>query len=114
MQQNYLPEKTGANDLLRDGFNDLAPHCDIHPVQKLTENEFHNDWNSRVKRASVVGGPQAAFRMQMEKRTFSRPLRLIGLPNSYSEMNTLLGRDDEITFNDMLGDWTHHPISEGL
>ena len=38
----------------------------------------------------------------MEKHIYSQPLRLNGLKNHYSEMNTLLGRDSEITYNDIL------------
>ena len=114
MQSNYLPEKKTANDFIREGFNDLAPHCDIHPVQKLTENEFSNSYENRVRSAEKMLGPQASLRMQMEKHIYSQPLRLNGLKNHYSEMNTLLGRDSEITYNDILSDWTHNPRCEGI
>ncbi len=64
----------------------------------------------------------------MEKHIYSQPLRLNGLKNHYSEMNTLLGRDSEITYNDILSgiyfvdiciyeysiDWTHNPRCEGI
>lgn len=39
----------------------------------------------------------------METQICSRPLRLSPLKNSFSELNTLWDRDDEITFEDVLG-----------
>lgn len=42
----------------------------------------------------------------METEICSRPLRLSPLKNNFSELNTLWDRDEEITFEDVLGGMT--------
>ena len=45
--------------------------------------------------------------MEVETQKCSRPLRLSPLKNNFSELNTLWDRDEEVTFEDVLGGTLH-------
>jgi len=75
-----------------------------HPVQHI-QKSWRADEESRksfvVKR---IFGTQMAMRFQMERDILSQFKRLPGLTSSFVGLETMLGTDEDIDFEDFLND----------
>ncbi|KAK8814834.1 hypothetical protein AV274_3470 [Blastocystis sp. ATCC 50177/Nand II] len=109
MSSKHLEYPKQPIDRLRDGFDKEPRRIDPHPLEESCSNVFTNEYENRKNNLKLIDGPYGSFRFEMETQICSRPLRLSPLKNSFSELNTLWDRDDEITFEDVLGDWTSNP-----
>eukprot|EP00741_Cyanophora_paradoxa_P020960 tig00021319_g20235.t1 len=98
--------KTGyLADPLREGFSSVKAECtSVHPVavvQKTWRNLCHEQKQAML---SNVYGAQFPLRQQMEQKILSQFHRLPGLQSSFVALDTMLGVDDDLTFEDILGD----------
>jgi len=59
-------------------------------------------WESKVARVSQIYGSHAALRLQMDRAVLSQFKRLPGMRSSFVGLDTMLGRDEEIGFEDYL------------
>ena len=82
---------------------------DPHPLEEKCKNIFTNEYEERKNNLRLIYGPYGSYGFERETEICSRPLRLAPLKNHYCELNTLWDRDEEITFEDVLGDWTSNP-----
>ncbi|KAK8799055.1 hypothetical protein WA171_005806 [Blastocystis sp. BT1] len=99
----------GPIDRVRDGFDKEPRRIDPHPLEEECTNVYTREFEERKNHLKNISGPYGSFRFELESEICSRPLRLSPLKNNFSELNTLWDRDEEVTFEDMLGDWTTVP-----
>lgn len=73
-----------------------------HPVEFIQQNFDVNQDNMRLSMLALTQGQHAVMRINMERNLASRVWRGPGLPSSKLGLETLLGRDDMISFEDVL------------
>lgn len=69
-------------------------------------------WDSKVARVGQIYGSHASLRLQMDRAILAQFQRLPGMHSNFSGLDTLLGRDEEIGFEDYLnGACLHHSVA---
>lgn len=125
-EKDRLPILRGPVDRLRDGqvaFKEtqLADHpvetiqkvvsvvhsllaCRLHVLTaSLLLQHFSNDFNTKMYTLGKIQGTHAAWERQMDRAVLSQIQRLPGgPPSSHALLDTLMGRDDKIDFEDIL------------
>lgn len=77
----------------------MAPH----PVEQVQATHLKNALDADLYRAERVYGRHAAWEKRMDLANAATIKRLPGLPSSHAALDTLLGRDDKIGFEDIFG-----------
>jgi len=100
---NDLPVLTTGRDTMRQGLgtiqNDKLP---VHPVQIIQDTHFRRENESRKMMLNRVFGVYFPMRLQIEETILSQFQRFPGLKSSFVGLETLLGMDEEIEFEDYL------------
>uniref|UniRef100_A0A0G4I9P7 Proteasome maturation factor UMP1 n=1 Tax=Chromera velia CCMP2878 TaxID=1169474 RepID=A0A0G4I9P7_9ALVE len=99
-----LRKKNFPNEALREGFppRDLGAG-EKHPVEKVQLDRLRNEEDFKLKMLSAVYGTHAPIRHKMECGMLAQCGRLPGLPSSLVGLQTRLGLDEKIDFEDVLG-----------
>ena len=105
MESKQLPVLTQPIDRMRSGFTALAFDANKpHPVE-YTQRTFEKQaFENKMKHLESVYGSHAAIRMRMEKAILSQFQRLPGLKSEFAGLDTILGKDEGISFEDFLAD----------
>jgi len=103
--QNSLPFAQHGRDNMRlkPGTlqGDLQP---VHPVQLIQKNHDRNQYETKKTMLAKVYGVHVPLRQSIEETILSRFQRGGGLKSSLVGLETVLGEDTEIRFEDYLGD----------
>jgi len=75
-----------------------------HPVEDIQKNWLRNQLETKHHMMGQVFGKHLPMQIRMELDILSQMQRLPGLPSSNIGMDTILGRDETIEFEDYLGD----------
>jgi len=77
--------------------------ADSHPVEAIQKNWLRNQLQTKHHIMGNVYGTHLPMRIKMEMNILSQVQRLPGLRSSHVGMDTILGRDETIDFEDFLG-----------
>eukprot|EP00658_Telonema_sp_P-2_P008727 TRINITY_DN1329_c0_g1_i2.p2 TRINITY_DN1329_c0_g1~~TRINITY_DN1329_c0_g1_i2.p2 ORF type:complete len:127 (-),score=30.42 TRINITY_DN1329_c0_g1_i2:485-865(-) len=98
----------GHTNALRDGMvGDCAARRaneTAHPVQELQHNFLRTKLDAKTRDLGNMFGSHMMMRRKMEEAILSRHQRLPGLKSEFVGLSTLLGRDDDFGFEDVLDD----------
>jgi len=75
-----------------------------HPVQHIQKNWVIDEASRENFAIKRIFGTQMNMRLEMEKEILGKPKRLPGLPSSFVGLETVLGTDEDIDFEDYLSD----------
>ena len=75
-----------------------------HPVEDIQRNWLRNSIETKHFMLGQMYGKHLPMQLRMESQILSQAQRLPGLPNSNLGLETILGRDETIEFEDYLGD----------
>jgi len=94
----------GLQDKLRYGFSPFPERPPCHPVDLMQQTHEKNTESLHQFTLSNVYGYHMVMKLQMEKAILSQFQRLPGLPSSFCGLETLIGNDEDIDFDDYLND----------
>eukprot|EP01138_Halocafeteria_seosinensis_P000771 gb/GECG01000792.1/.p1 GENE.gb/GECG01000792.1/~~gb/GECG01000792.1/.p1 ORF type:complete len:150 (+),score=23.09 gb/GECG01000792.1/:1-450(+) len=85
-------------------------------VQQIEENRLNQDWQQQLFQAQLVYGEHAALEMEMDRKILKQFQRLPGIKSSFLGLDTVVGREYEIDFEDYLGTEIEHerPTKPGV
>jgi len=110
MEAEGLQVLQGPVDHLRQGFNSWEQaHTQPHPVQ-LIQNRKDYEWKLKLDSVRRTYGSHMAMRLATEKQTHSRMRRLPGLESSHIAVDTVMGQDSSIDFQDYLNGMSPYVI----
>ena len=75
-----------------------------HPVESIQRDWLRSQLETKYHLMGLAHGSHLPMQMKMEASILSQVRRLPGLPSSHIGLDTLLGRDTTIDFEDYLGD----------
>jgi hypothetical protein len=102
MDSQGLQVLQGPVDHLRQGFNSWEQqYAAPHPVQ-IIQNRQDFEWKLKLDTVRRTYGSHMAMRLATEKQMHSRMKRLPGLQSSHIALDTLMGEDTSIGFQDFL------------
>ncbi|KXJ19511.1 proteasome maturation protein [Exaiptasia diaphana] len=94
----------GVPDRLRTGLSNVKDQIkDSHPLEFTEMNYTKNQQALDMRMLRNTQGLHAPLRLQMECAVTSKIQRLPCLPSSMIALDTLMGSDDSIGFEDILG-----------
>ena len=108
-----IPVARQPADLLRYGLKagrlDEAARAP-HPVEMLQQRlrEGH-EFDLKMDTVERIYGSAFAMRLKTERQALGQPHRLPGLPGTRAGLETVLGKDTDVQFEDMLGQPEHRP-----
>jgi hypothetical protein len=73
-----------------------------HPVEEIQTKSFEQELHTRHKLVALALGSQVPLRMEIERRILGQFHKHPGFQTAQPGLDTLLGRDEEITFEDFL------------
>merc|ERR1719378_331675 len=73
-----------------------------HPVERLVLDHTRRSEQQEMMTKALIYGQHAPLKAKMEREILSQFQRLPGLPSSMIGLETLLGKDDKIEFEDVL------------
>jgi len=99
-----MPMMRAPQDQMRTGLQSpLAQQSSMgHPLQASFRS--HDEFTMKCDMIRRVYGPAAAMRLKSERKVAEDIERLPGLRSSYLTLQTVLGEDDTISFEDVLND----------
>eukprot|EP00943_MAST-04B_sp_MAST-4B-sp1_P004316 g4316.t1 len=74
-----------------------------HPIEEVQRKLPQTEFQSKVSHRARVFGPASALHLHMDRSIMSRKQRLPGLPSRLIGLETVLGKDETIQFEDYLG-----------
>ena len=74
-----------------------------HPIEEVQRKMPQTEFQAKVAHRARVFGPAAALHLHMDRAIMSRKQRLPGLPSRLVALETVLGKDETIQFEDYLG-----------
>eukprot|EP00743_Colponemidia_sp_Colp-15_P001981 GILK01002154.1.p1 GENE.GILK01002154.1~~GILK01002154.1.p1 ORF type:complete len:126 (+),score=14.27 GILK01002154.1:228-605(+) len=105
MDGKQLPFLSTPHDTFREGFRSLQHDVmDKHPVETMQKMHFQTEEQTKMKMYGSLYGTHLPLRLNMERSILAQFGRLPGLPSSHVGLDTMLGRDEEIVFEDYLND----------
>ena len=83
----------------------------LFPAQRLSQ-----DWQQQLFQAQLAFGEHAALEMEMDRKILKQFQRLPGIKSNFLGLDTVVGRDYEIDFEDYLGAGIEHerPTKPGV
>ena len=107
-----LPITSGPHDVLRAGFRSLEHETRApHPVAGLQRSLRDAEWEGRLDMVRRIYGSHLAMRLATEKLACSRLQRQPGLEASNVNLDTVLGTQTKIGFEDFLNPPTMRPVA---
>lgn len=98
-----IPVLRAPADVLRGGERTLAVEAKAaHPVEVAQARGAALKLEGELYRLERVYGKHAAWERRMDLAAAAATARLPGLPSSHAALDTLLGRDATIAFEDVL------------
>lgn len=99
-----MPVISGSTDPLREGASvSMADAMRVgHPVESLQRDALTSPWERKVYSAQRVYGGAAAMEMRLDRAILSQFQRGPGLESSFAGLDSLLGRDETLGFEDYL------------
>merc|ERR1719231_954620 len=88
---------------LRETAQDVYSLPNAHPVQAIQDNWLRNELDTKHRVMANVYGAHMPMQIRMELDILSQVQRLPGLPSSRLGLETILGRDEMIDYEDFLG-----------
>lgn len=85
-----------------------------HPVEKMLLTEPHRAEQQEMMAKAMIHGMHAPLRLKMERELLSSFQRLPGLPSSLVGLETVLGRDETIEFEDIFNLDANAPVPKNL
>lgn len=73
-----------------------------HPVEEMQLSLAPQQWENEVRHVERVYGPGQAMRMRMDRAMLAQFQRAPGLPSGFVGLDTILGRDIKVGFEDVL------------
>ncbi|KAJ7350227.1 hypothetical protein OS493_037690 [Desmophyllum pertusum] len=93
----------GVPDQMRTGFSNVKSALTTsHPLEASEKNFLQNQEMLDFKMLRNTQGLQAPLKLQMERAVASKIQRLPCLPSSMVALDTLMGTDESIGFEDFL------------
>lgn len=93
----------GVPDQMRTGFSNVMSGLTIsHPLECTEKNFLQNQELLDFKMLRNTQGLQAPLKLQMERAVASKIQRLPCLPSSMVALDSLMGTDESIGFDDFL------------
>ncbi|GAB5032192.1 proteasome maturation factor ump1 [Nannochloropsis oceanica] len=80
-----------------------------HPVQAFQATRKEREFSARLDTIARLYGVAAAMRMKTEADILSQICRAPGLPSSFVGLETVLGTDETVEFEDVLNDPQERP-----
>lgn len=100
---NCLPIYQGPSDVLREGFYSNEHHFILASnIEKLQKNSKQSEWISKLMSVKKAYGSSLAMRLAAEKSIMSSNQRLPGLPSSTIALDTVIGDDLHLSFENYL------------
>ncbi|GJQ15159.1 hypothetical protein GpartN1_g6950.t1 [Galdieria partita] len=80
------------------------PNClkTKHPVEEIQDKNLEQELQARHKLVALALGSQVPLRIDIERRILGQFHKLPGFQTTQPGLDTILGRDEEITFEDFL------------
>lgn len=85
-----------------------------HPVEAIVDNAPQHAWDSKIHAAERTFGMHMGLRMRMDRAILSRVQRGPGLKSEMVGLETLLGQDTNLEWEDVLGDPFERPEMPSL
>jgi len=85
-------------------FSSHAKSLPPHPVQAIQDHRVEREFEQQQVALGKIFGSHMPLRLNMEQHILAQRQRLPGLPNHYVGLETLLGLDEELDVEDVLGD----------
>jgi hypothetical protein len=102
MEQEGLAILTGPVDHMRQGFSSFEQsHLAQHPI-RLLQNRAEQEWKFKLDTIRRTQGSHMAMRLATERAMMDRMRRLPGLAHSTIGLQTVIGTDEQIDFQDFL------------
>lgn len=73
-----------------------------HPVESMQAGWAKQQWDNDLHHAERVWGPGMAMRMRMDRAILAQFQRAPGLESDFVGLDTILGRDIKVGFEDVL------------
>jgi proteasome maturation protein len=93
----------GCNNLQRGFYNVANTLSPLHAIEQVLEEKDYFTEERQLEVLRYTQGFAAPIKICLERKLFSRPLRLPGLPSSQILLDVALGNDESIDFEDYLG-----------
>jgi proteasome maturation protein len=104
MEGKQLPIAHLPGDVLRYGLEARATQAGPkHPVEVIQFNRVEREFEGKLDTVRRIYGSGLAMRLKTEAAELSRPLRLPGLPSTLPGLETIMGKDETVDFEDFLG-----------
>ncbi|XP_077559461.1 proteasome maturation protein [Haemaphysalis longicornis] len=101
----------GVHDMMSHGFpsvkNSLAA---CHPLEESERNYEENSRKMQLALTRSIQGLHAPLKLMVERKAALKVGRLPFLPSSNSMLETLDGRDETITFEDLYNEFTESEV----
>eukprot|EP00615_Pteridomonas_danica_P013530 CAMPEP_0114344140 /NCGR_PEP_ID=MMETSP0101-20121206/11188_1 /TAXON_ID=38822 ORGANISM="Pteridomonas danica, Strain PT" /NCGR_SAMPLE_ID=MMETSP0101 /ASSEMBLY_ACC=CAM_ASM_000211 /LENGTH=122 /DNA_ID=CAMNT_0001479323 /DNA_START=38 /DNA_END=406 /DNA_ORIENTATION=+ len=103
-----MPMVRAPTDQMRFGLQTplAAETTQGHPLENFREQ---NEFEMKCDLVRRTYGGAAAMRLKAERHAVEQIQRLPGLPSSFTSLQTVLGEDETITFEDVLNDPFERP-----
>ncbi len=103
MEQDGLPLYSGPVDHFRLGFRSLENEMtSMHPIARAQKSQNSSVWGMKLDTVRRNYGSHMAMRLATEKSIFDHSHRVQGLESSNISLQTLMGSDSSISFDDFL------------
>ncbi len=102
-QESGLPLYSGPVDHIRMGFRSLENEMNgQHPIARAQKAQGEQVWGTKLDLVRRTYGSHMAMRLATEKSIFNHSRRVQGLESSNISLQTMMGTDGSITFDDFL------------
>ncbi|KAG5180094.1 proteasome maturation factor UMP1 [Tribonema minus] len=110
MEQKSLPVARQPADILRYGLTSMQQEAqDTHPVEAIQRSRVRGEFELKMDMAQRVYGSGFAMRLRTEAAALSQAQRLPGLLSSRVGLETVLGNDETLDFEDFMGTPENQP-----
>mmetsp|Transcript_23479 Transcript_23479/g.52954 ORF Transcript_23479/g.52954 Transcript_23479/m.52954 type:complete len:127 (+) Transcript_23479:88-468(+) len=108
--ENMMPVMRAPADQMRHGLQTpMALETNQgHPLESALRS--HDEFAQKCDMVRRIYGCAAAMRLKSERTAAEQIQRLPGLPSSFVALQTVLGEDDTINFEDVLNDPFERPV----
>jgi len=105
MESHSIPFLRETKEILINGISPLKDERVLaHPVQHIQNNWLIDEISRENFALKNTFGSQMVMRLEMEKEILGQFRRLPVLPSSFVGLETMLGTDEDIDFEDYLDD----------
>jgi proteasome maturation protein len=99
-----VPVARQPADVMRYGLSSMEQQATAgHPVEYMQAGRIKGEFEFKLDTVQRIYGSGFAMRLKTEAAMLSQVQRLPGLPSSNVGLETLLGLDETIDFEDVLG-----------